>query len=235
VFNLTIIPPGLRIIIGPLLGSTIISDKTSKMNKSPSKRMPFRMELVIKKMEIGTIRIELGLELPGSNIKIKLSIVIVNTIVIYKNKIVSDLIIILDEPKTIVWLFGSIKISDIFGKLNEDSLIIIPPRANICEIGNLDIIPVLIGSNIKLTLFIIITTRIILNGKGIIFDLITILLGLSIINCPLDLIIVIELNGIMKIEPLITISGGIVIKIGSIGLLIGLNNELIDDVFDKKD
>lgn len=74
------------------------------------------------------------------------------------------------------------------------------------------------------------------EGKGIVSVPITTPLGSRIIDCPSGAVIVEEpLDGIVKVEPPITTSGGVVVRTGPREVLVGLDNKVDEDESDDGD
>lgn len=223
--------------MGPPSGSVIVSDEAGKLNKLPPRRMPSAEELGV--VELGVVElgaVELGAELPGSKVKVKPSVVIVDSAVTAGSEIVSDPITIPDGPRTKVCPSGSVKVSDVLGRVNVDPPMTIPSGADFCEIVDTGTVPVLAGSNVKVSPSVVMAAGVVPVGKGTVSVPMTTPLGPRIIDCPSGAVIVVEpLDGIGKVEPPITISGGVEVRTGPTEVLVGLDSKVDEDKSDDGD
>lgn len=232
----TTIPLGPRTTVGPPSGSVIVSDEAGKPNTLPPKRMPSTEELGM--VELGTVEpgaVEVEAELPGSKVKVKPSVVNVDSAVTAGSGIVSDPITIPDGPRTKVCPSGSVKVSDVLGRVNVVAPMTIPSGADVCDIDDTGTVPALAGSYVKVTPSVVMATGVVPGGNGIVSVPITIPLGPSITDCPSGSVIVVELDGIGKVEPPITISGGVEVRTGPIEVLVELGSEFVETGFDDGD
>lgn len=142
----TTIPLGPRTTVGPPFGSVIVSDDDGILNKLPPRRMPSAEELGLVELssvalgavesdeELGVaVGLELDTEFPGSKVKVNPCAVRVDSAVTDGSEMVSDPTTIPDGPRMTVCPSGSVKVSDVLGRLNVEPPITIPSGAEVCE------------------------------------------------------------------------------------------------------
>lgn len=208
-------PLGPRITVSPL-GSVIVSSEDRKLKEPPPRRIH--------------LRVEVGAGPAGSRVNVKPSVVRTVGVVTVGKDTVSDPITIPDGPRTTVCPLGSVKVSGELGKLKEETPITMPAGTELCDAGvvesvlelagtefceteDIKRVLELAGSNVKVTSSVVIARGPVADGKLIVSVPMTMPLGPRMIDCPLGSVKVVEVDGNVYVDPLITTSAGVEVTI----------------------